>query len=71
MTSTGIGAGVSRSGCLMSMVGPPCNVADIFAHAVAAMVGCSPPRVVDTFAHACVHIGFSMSHCAAPSNNAL
>ena len=67
MTSSGIDAGVSRSGCLMSMVGPPFDVTDIFAHVVAAMVRRNSPRVVETFGHACVHVIFSIPHCAAPA----
>ena len=67
LTSTGIDTGVSRSGCLMSMVGPPCDVTDIFAHVVAAMVRRNSPRVVETFGHACVHVVFSIPHCAAPA----
>ena len=51
----------------MSMVGPPADVTDIFAHVVAAMVRRNSPRVVVTFAHACVHVIFSISHCAAPA----
>ena len=66
LTSTGIDGGVSRSGCLMSMVGPPADVTDIFAHVVAAIVRRNSPRVVETFAHACAHLIFSISHCAAP-----
>ena len=51
----------------MSMVGPPFDVTDIFAHVVAAMVRRNSPRVVETFGHACVHVIFSIPHCAAPA----
>ena len=51
----------------MSMVGPPADVTDIFAHVVAAMVRRNSPRVVETFGHACVHVIFSIPHCAAPA----
>ena len=51
----------------MSMVGPPADVTDIVAHVVAAMVRRNSPRVVVTFVDACVHVIFSISHCAAPA----
>ena len=55
---------VSRSGCRVTVVQPPCDVRYIFAHDAITMVGCNAPRVVETLAHACVHVMFSISHCA-------
>ena len=68
MVLTGSGTGVSRSGWLMSMVGPTCGVRAIhFGTPVAAMVRCNLPRVVETLAHACVHVRFSIPRSAAPA----
>ena len=69
MISSGIDEWVSRSGCLMCMVGPPFVATYIFAHAVAAIYGHAhlAQGGVETFGHACVHVIFSIPHCAAPA----